>query len=45
MKISTTIEDLRVTLEKQIEEKDRVIRTYEQLLENVKHRLTEKIGG
>lgn len=32
MKISTTIEDLRVTLEKQIEEKDRVIRVYERLL-------------
>ena len=28
MKISTTIEDLRVTLERQIEEKDRIIRHY-----------------
>lgn len=28
MKISTTIEDLRQTLDKQIEEKDRVIKVY-----------------
>lgn len=40
MKISTTIEDLRVTLERQIEEKDRVIKLYERTLEQVKSRLT-----
>jgi hypothetical protein len=28
MKISTTIEDLRITLERQIEEKDRTIKVY-----------------
>lgn len=45
MKISTTIEDLRVTLERQIEEKDKVIRTYEKVLGGVKVKLGEKIGG
>ena len=44
MKISTTIEDLRVTLERQIEEKDKVIRAYEQLLDSVKMKLNEKIS-
>jgi len=28
MKISTTIEDLRQTLDKQIEEKDKIIKVY-----------------
>lgn len=32
MKISHTIEDLRVTLEKKIEEKEQVIKYYEALL-------------
>jgi len=39
MKISTTIEDLKQTLDKQIEEKDKVIRIYEKLIENIKLKL------
>ena len=45
MKISTTIEDLRQTLERQIEDKDRTIKVYEGLIDNIRLRLTEKIGG
>ena len=45
MKISTTIEDLRQTLERQIEEKDRTIKMYEGLIDNIKLKLHEKIGG
>ena len=33
MKISTTIEDLRVTLERQLEEKDRIIKNYETVID------------
>ena len=39
MKISTTIEDLRVTLERQIEEKDKIIRNYEQIIDTIKLKL------
>ena len=44
MKISTTIEDLRITLERQIEEKDRTIKVYESLIDSIKTKLNEKIG-
>jgi hypothetical protein len=44
MKISTTIEDLRVTLERQIEEKDRIIRNYENIIDGIKEKLNIKIG-
>lgn len=43
MKISTTIEDLKQTLDKQIEEKDKVIKLYEKLIENIKVKMHEKI--
>lgn len=42
MKVSATIEDLRHVLERQIEEKDRVIRVYESLLLKMKEKLKEK---
>lgn len=42
MKVSATIEDLRHVLERQIEEKDRVIRVYEGLLLKMKEKLKEK---
>lgn len=45
MKISTTIEDLRFTLQKQIEEKDKIIRNYEHVIEGIKGKLNEKIAG
>lgn len=45
MKISTTIEDLRQTLDKQIEEKDKIIKVYENLIENIRLKLSEKIGS
>ena len=43
LKISTTIEDLRVTLERHIEEKERIIRFYENLIEDVQSRLSQKV--
>lgn len=43
MKISTTIEDLKVTLEKQIEEKDRIIKNYENIIEGVKLKLNQTV--
>jgi predicted RNase H-like nuclease (RuvC/YqgF family) len=43
MKISTTIEDLRQTLDKQIEEKDKVIKVYEHLIDGIRTKLNEKI--
>lgn len=39
MKISTTIEDLRQTLDKQIEEKDKVIKVYENLIDSIRTKL------
>ena len=39
MKVSATIEDLRHVLERQIEEKDRVIHSYENLLRRMKEKL------
>ena len=39
MKISTTIEDLRMTLERQLEEKDRTIRNYEHVIDGIKLKL------
>lgn len=43
MKISTTIEDLKQTLDKQIEEKNKVIKMYEHVLDSIKEKLNEKI--
>jgi uncharacterized protein YukE len=43
MKISTTIEDLRQTLDKQIEEKDKVIKVYEHLIDGIRMKVNEKI--
>jgi uncharacterized protein YukE len=40
MKISTTIEDLRQTLDKQIEEKDKVIKVYEHLIDAIRTKLS-----
>lgn len=45
MKISTTIEDLRQTLDKQIEEKDKVIKVYEHLIDSIRTKLNEKIAN
>lgn len=42
LKVSTTIEDLRNVLEKQIEEKNKVIRVYENLIHKLKQKLKEK---
>lgn len=42
MKVSSTIEDLRHVLEKQIEEKDKVIHVYENVLQRMKEKLKEK---
>lgn len=43
MKISTTIEDLRQTLDKQIEEKDKIIKVYEGLIDSIRNKLSEKL--
>lgn len=45
MKISTTIEDLRQTLDKQIEEKDKIIKVYEGLIDNIRNKLSEKFSN
>lgn len=45
MKISTTIEDLRQTLDKQIEEKDKIIKVYEHLIDSIRTKLNEKIAN
>ena len=42
LKVSTTIEDLRIVLEKQIQEKDKVIKVYENLIHKLKQKLKEK---
>ena len=39
MKISTTIEDLRQTLDKQIEEKDKIIKIYQNLIDSIRKKL------
>ena len=44
MKISTTIEDLRQTLDRQIEEKNKIIKIYEGLLESMKTKLNERVS-
>jgi hypothetical protein len=45
MKISTTIEDLRQTLDKQIEEKDKIIKIYETLIDGIRSKVSEKFAN